>query len=179
MYLVINLQGLFVLLAETTVSRERARPCDCVCVSSDTSYMQAQAGIFHCHPRRWEALLGDMSAPCLLVVLMKLGVGRVGSVVQVPGFPSNESASPHSNWLLPWELKLGLPSMVLKYRLISSTHTHVHACISCKGRCWIKCSRSLLVWLVPALLGSICSLRVQWPTQHNHLLRWIQIRLKR
>lgn len=72
---------------------------------------QTPAGIFQCHPHQWEALCGDMSAPCLLVVLMKPGVGRVGSLVQVPGFPFlNESASPHSNRLLPWELRLGLPS---------------------------------------------------------------------
>ena len=79
-------------------------------------------GFSNANPRQWEALYGDMSVPCLLV-LMKLGVGRVGSLVQVPGFPSNESASPHSNRLPSWELRLGLPSTVLKYRLIS-THTH-------------------------------------------------------
>lgn len=98
----------------------------CLCVSSDVTCGHAEAGIYQCHPHQWEALYRDMSAPCLLVVLMKLGVGRVGSLVQVPGFPSNESASPHSNWLLPWELRLGLPSIVLKYRLIS-THTYQHA----------------------------------------------------
>lgn len=90
---------------------------------------QDRPGIFQCLPRQWEALYGDMSAPCLLVVLMKLGVGRVGSFVQVPGFPSNESAVPHSNRLLPWELKLGLPSTVLKNRLISS-HAHSQTHIS-------------------------------------------------
>lgn len=33
-------------------------------VSSDATCRQAQAGIFQCHPRQWEALYGDMSAPC-------------------------------------------------------------------------------------------------------------------
>lgn len=101
------------------------------CVSCDATCRQAQTGIYQCHPHKWEALYRDMSAPCLLVVLMKLGVGRVGSLVQVPGFPSNESASPHSNRLLPWELRLGLPSTVLKYRLIS-THTCSHTYSYCK-----------------------------------------------
>lgn len=38
----------------------------------------------------------------------------------------NESASPHSKWLLPWELTHGLPTTVLKYRLISRANTHKH-----------------------------------------------------
>jgi len=97
-----------------------ARPRVRLRVSSDAPCRNAQARIFQRHPRQWEARHGDMSEPRLLVVLMKLGVGRVGSRVQVPGFPSNESAGPHSNPLLPWELTLGLPSTVLKYRLISS-----------------------------------------------------------
>lgn len=91
-----------------------ARPvwlAPCACVLLMLLVRQTPAGIFQCHPHQWEALCGDMSAPCLLVVLMKPGVGRVGSLVQVPGFPFlNESASPHSNRLLPWELRLGLPS---------------------------------------------------------------------
>lgn len=119
---VFYLNGFLLSPSETAVAMEQWGLVF-LCVSYDATCRQAHAGIFQCHPRQWEALHGDMSAPCLLVVLMKLGVGRVGSFVQVPGFPSNESASPHSNRLLPWELRLGLPSTVLKYRLIS-THTH-------------------------------------------------------
>lgn len=145
-----------VLPPETAVAMERRGlvfVCACLLM---LLVGNAQAGIFHRHPRQWEALYGDMSAPCLLVVLMKLGVGRVGSLVQVPGFPSNESASPHSNWLLPWELKLGLPSTLLKYRLIS-THTPEHTHRSCKG----SSSSTRVGWnyLIKRLWPVLCPVR--------------------
>lgn len=108
--IITELYEFMVLPPETAVAMERSH----VHVFYDATCRQAPAGIFQCHPRQWEALYGDMSVPCLHVVLMKLGVGRVGSLVQVPGIPLNESASPHSNWLLPWELMLGFPSTELE-----------------------------------------------------------------
>lgn len=135
---------------------------------------QTPAGIFQYHPHQWEALCGDMSAPCLLVVLMKPGVGRVGSLVQVPGFPFlNESASPHSNWLLPWELRLGLPSTFSLSggspgsasrsprgpRLAASRLDQI---ISLKRSHFGPCR---------ARLSPICSVRTRWPGQHGHFVK--------
>lgn len=129
---------------------------------------QTPAGIFQCHPHQWEALCGDMSAPCLLVVLMKPGVGRVGSLVQVPGFPFlNESASPHSNRLLPWELRLGLPSAFSLSGGSSGSARCSQGALAGTARASGSSVqvgpdhliKRLSLWPVLALLSPICSVR--------------------
>lgn len=88
---------------------------------------QAQAGIFQCHPHQWEALYGgDMSVPFCLLCCWSLGWAEWAALFMFQDSLLNESASPHSKWLLPWELTHGLPTTVLKYRLISRTNTHKH-----------------------------------------------------
>ena len=103
------------------------RMCVCVCMYMcvcPTVVGRARAGISSATPGSGEPCEGTCQLPARVLVLMRLGVGRVGHPAQVPGFPPSESASPHCSRLLPWELRLG-PRQTA--HSVGSPNTHMPA----------------------------------------------------